>query len=256
MAYLGYIYAVRDPRFDVGVKVGRDSSLTTRLHRAQCYAENGIESVAVWLVPDGGRFASLAEAEAKAREDAVRILGPNVGAEWLFLTPAEVVEHVSDKLGLRPHKLGLRPRFRATYDDYRDPKDPLKMSGRYRQLMWVFVEHETGALKIQRNHWWHPNLTGARTYSRCGFTAAAGFTRSATPPCDLFGFSRENMVVHGDWEQIVRDHGGDPDHDQAVGWLRRRTTVGDLRDRLTSLGYRELDLAGPKPDWVKRSVTA
>lgn len=258
MSVIGTIYMFRDPRFAVGVKVGFSTNPAERFRRAQCYGPEGMvcgvewDIPTRWLDPETFTLGTLADAEAAVHRDAPHLLGPNIGEEFLDMDVPTSAGHVSARLGLRPTRIGIQPRLpKATYDDYRDPKRPWEMSDLYRQRLWIFVEHGTGRIKLQRNNWWEPNFSGARTYSRMGFNAVACFTRGTGNPSPTLGFGLENASVDQDWKDIVRDRGGDPDRDLAVGWLKRPTTVDDLRDRLLDLGYSELLLGGPRPPWTR-----
>ena len=235
----GWIYALRDRGLDRGVKIGRDKNKLHRVNTAQCYTPRGIDVIAFWQIPAGGRFASLADAERVARAGLTRMPGPCAGVEWCDIPVQEAVPEVSKRLGLPPEILNQPLGPRATYDDFRNPKRVALH--KERQLLWVYQEAGTGILKVQRNNMWMTNLDRPRTYSALGFSVVDCYGMDVTED-----YLQDNLAIHTLWESLVTrfGHGIDWPH---VGWLRPEVSRDDIRGAALLAGLKTIDWRQGKP---------
>lgn len=227
---LGFIYAFRDRGYDKGIKVGRDKNHPDRFRRAQCYTPRGIDVAAVWRID--GTFASLAQAEATARQGLPLISGLNSGAEWCAVTAAGAIERVSSNLGNDPEPRAGNPSITATYDDFRDPKQLGRETNR--QILWIYRENVTSQLKVQRTCSWRVPQEPVKTYSLLGFRPVACFGLFAERDVRV-----GNRRIHELWVDLVNAHGYGVDHIH-VGWLRPHTKIEDLYRAAVAAGLIEL----------------
>lgn len=246
----GWIYAFKDIGFDRGIKVGRDRNRTDRFKISQCYSPRGIELVALWHVEapkSGSSDAAFAAIEAKARSRMRRLDTADGGDEWVDATADEAIDGVSSALGARPEAtwVMLAP-AKSTYCDFRSPKR-IEEATKYRQLLWAFVENQTGRIKLQRSDMWNCPLRERRTYSLLGFPAVRcwGFE---DPGLHVAGNGR----IHEVWKSAV-DEMGYGEQDVRVGWLREGARMEEIESRARKAGLVEIDISDfrKKPEGLR-----
>lgn len=243
------IYMMVDPRFAVGVKVGRDSNWPHRLKIAQCYGPAGLAADTIWIVPAA---VQLHVAEAAAHRALTRhLFGVQGGVEWFRHEAGDAFERIDGQLRL----LGCTPMRPAPasklepYDDYRDPVKVVNYAATAGMATWLYEENDTGRLKVQYNPYWASNIEHIRTYSRNGFRAIAAFVPSGMSTTGPF-----EDACRGSAALAARIHVnlGLSENRLALGWLRAGATRDDVEQLAHSEGFVTLDLGGPRPSWCRR----
>ena len=219
---MGWIYAFQDERYEKGVKVGWDGSGNGlgRFEKASSYSPAKISYLAAWEFTGKQTKNEYEAIEDLARKGFHQLTFPNNGKEWLDVSTVDCILAVSDNLGRAAQKLEMKKYM--IWDDFRSPRKlDAPCMDTQKQVLWVYVEHLTGRVKVQRIDEWQTPREVRKTYSRNGFAPVAGVTYSGN-------VSRQaNLAIHALWEEILRKFGA-PIDNATFGWLPERVTAGEV----------------------------
>lgn len=211
------IYAFRDNRYDYGVKIGWDKNDIKRIEMAQSYSPVGIFYEAAWEVTG---TSTGKEYEKQACLGLKQLVYPNNGREWYDVDVQSCISQVSQNLGIEPK---LKPWDKISkWDDFRSPRGlNSTWMYKYKQVLWVYEEHQTRRVKVQRIADWKTPLETVKTYSRNGFypVFAATYKGAATYDC--------NIMIHQTWEAVLTQFGA-PTDNSTFGWLPDGVSAADV----------------------------
>lgn len=241
------VYAFRDPRYEIGIKVGC-GSLANCLHDAQGYAPDGVFCEAYWPIPSSepARVAEARVHEALKRRRINRLEVASGGAtrsgtEWFDCDRAEAVRTTSEVLGTAlegPPVRGLRA-----------DKVLSSPARQGRLVLWVLEECLTRRLKLNTCSEFMSPIAPRRRYSRNGYREVAAYV--IEPPISLGTNKRLFEIRREVLSRYARD-----ERAAHYGWC----SDGFDRHRLTTelSNYSELDIwpdLSVRPPGVRPSYT-
>jgi hypothetical protein len=246
---LAWIYAFRDARYEKGIKIGweKSSKGNKYIDIAQSYSPAEIVYEAAWEIFEEvkGRSGSN-KIEERACEGLLSLTYPNNGKEWLDVDVEKCLSKVSTNLKTKPIKIILGKY--SNYDDFRSPKtiDDPRMT-KFKQVLWVYEEHLSGRVKVQRIDDWQTPREQRKRYSRNGFCPVAAFTYEGRITL------QKNLAIHDNWKAVLEKF-NTPTDNSTYGWLPCCVSAKDVTSFLSNTDF--VALTPPfsnKPDGVRTS---
>ncbi|OUR79617.1 hypothetical protein A9Q83_04260 [Alphaproteobacteria bacterium 46_93_T64] len=216
------IYAFYDPRYEIGVTLGVDSSNPKRFRDAQCSAPFGMSCAGVWNFETDK--AGIDAFKIKARAGLPALTNPRSGIEWVDLSKEDAVQRISENLS-SDAKRDFNPK--PTKNDlYFTNNSSLVERGR--SVLWIFKENETGILKVTVLSDWQTPLEDKRGYSRLGFAQVAAYLIEDETSQEA---NNRTYEIH---KRIVSEFSDDDPF--KFSWLDKTTSFGSVDDFVQSGG--------------------
>ncbi|AJF05573.1 hypothetical protein [Geoalkalibacter subterraneus] len=232
---MGWIYAFRDSRYDVGIKLGWEKSKygNKYITIAHSYSPAEIIYEAAWEIETEVKDRSQSNAiEEKASQNLTNLNFPNNGREWFNIDTKSCIEIVSDNLKLKSVKINKLSN--NNHDDFRYPKhlDSPRMS-KHKQVLWVYEENITKRIKLQRIDEWKTPRETRKRYSRNGFKPIAAFTYQSGVNIN------SNIKIHRLWETTLTNY-KTPIDNSTYGWLPENVSGEEVIHYLAKNHFEQL----------------
>lgn len=220
------VYVFFDPRYDIGVKVGR-GNLANCLHDAQGYAPDGLECAGAWQFATSSQSIAAEKDAHRAMQDNgyERLVSPSTGdhrngTEWF-------VSSIQDSVSLLSG-LFLSPVINYSIESLRQDKLLSTPRREGRLVLWIFKEELTGRLKLNTCSEFQSPREMRRRYSRNGFSEEAAYV--IDPPITL----ATNQRLY-DIRKKITEKFGYGERSQRFGWLSNGVEISNLESEFGSI---------------------
>ncbi|WGT50454.1 GIY-YIG nuclease family protein [Thioclava nitratireducens] len=244
------LYVIRDPRLPDACKIGKDTNWPKRYQQALCH------SPAPLKVVESFSFSDSVEVK-QAEKDASRLLAHFKRSgdvnEWYDLPAHGSLEQLKQKFSgwqvdqTSTTQADVARRGKLPYDDWRD------YSNKWRECrwhFWLFRERKTnGRWKLICSSLYDTFYRYSFTYNPYPVRLMAAF--EAVDGIDNVALEnrRANDRLIGLWEDLMMQQGILESFQ--VGWLPPEVCISQFMKTLEQSGMRPVDLARPKPPFVR-----